>query len=237
MNATQQPNRESFAFLWTFKDAMSDLEDEEKLELYEAITDFAFFDVEPVFNSRVARAVFKSIRINLQRAKDRYDRCKRNGSKGAEYGKLGGRPKKKTEQLETPRITPRITPNETPTKPLNVNVNVNDNDNDNDNGNRVSKRSPRFVAPSLDEVKVFFLQSNYSSDAERFFDYYDANGWTQGKGKPIKNWQAAARNWERRQSEFEPSKRISAQPTIVQSQPLTASDYEEDDEAFHSKNR
>ena len=139
MNATQQPNRESFAFLWTFKDAMSDLEDEEKLELYEAITDFAFFDVEPEFNSRVARAVFKSIRINLQRAKDRYDRCKRNGSKGAEYGKLGGRPKKKIEQIETPRITPSETPSETPKKPLNVNdndnVNVNVNDNANDNAN------------------------------------------------------------------------------------------------------
>lgn len=229
MNATQQPNRESFAFLWTFKDAMSDLEDEEKLELYEAITDFAFFDVEPEFKSRVARAVFKSIRINLQRAKDRYDRCKRNGSKGAEYGKLGGRPKKKVEQP----ITPRITPSETPKKPLNVNDNVNVNVND--NGNSVSKRTRRFVAPSLNEVKTYFLKSNFTSDAERFFDYYDANGWTQGKGKPIKNWQAAARNWERRQSEFEPKAKAVAKPMP---KPTTAADYDEDeDEAFISKNR
>ena len=235
MNATQQPNRESFAFLWTFKDAMSDLEDEEKLELYEAITDFAFFDVEPEFNSRVARAVFKSIRINLQRAKDRYDRCKRNGSKGAEYGKLGGRPKKKIEQIETPRITPSETPSETPKKPLNVNDNDNVNVNVNDNGNRVSNRSTRFVAPSLDEVKTFFSKNNFTSDAERFFDYYDANGWTQGKGKPIKNWQAAARNWERRQREFEPKAKIATTPTPKLP---TAADYDEDeDEAFISKNR
>ena len=34
-------------------------------------------------------------------------------------------------------------------------------------------------------------------DAERFCDYYAANGWIQGKGKPIRDWRAAVRTWER----------------------------------------
>jgi hypothetical protein len=35
-----------------------------------------------------------------------------------------------------------------------------------------------------------------------FFDYYEANGWTQGRNKPIKDWKAAARGWIRRSQQF-----------------------------------
>jgi hypothetical protein len=34
-------------------------------------------------------------------------------------------------------------------------------------------------------------------DAQRFVDFYTANGWHQGRGKPIKDWRAAVRTWER----------------------------------------
>ena len=40
-------------------------------------------------------------------------------------------------------------------------------------------------------------------DAQAFLDHYEANGWVQGKGKPIKNWKAAIRNWNRREPEFD----------------------------------
>ena len=31
-----------------------------------------------------------------------------------------------------------------------------------------------------------------------FFDYYESNGWKQGRGKAIKNWKAPPpRNWQR----------------------------------------
>lgn len=33
--------------------------------------------------------------------------------------------------------------------------------------------------------------------AEKFYNYYMANGWVQGKGKPLKSWQAAfISNWQ-----------------------------------------
>ena len=40
----------------------------------------------------------------------------------------------------------------------------------------------------------------YDVDAEMFIDYYEANGWVQGKGKPIKDWKACIRTWDRNRS-------------------------------------
>lgn len=55
----------------------------------------------------------------------------------------------------------------------------------------------KFSPPTLEEVKAYCSERNNSVDAERFFDYYSANGWVQGKGKPIKDWKACVRTWER----------------------------------------
>lgn len=57
----------------------------------------------------------------------------------------------------------------------------------------------RFSAPSVDEVRAYCVERGNSVDAERFCDYYAANGWVQGKGKPIKDWRATVRTWERRE--------------------------------------
>lgn len=58
----------------------------------------------------------------------------------------------------------------------------------------------RFVPPTLEDVKAYCLERKNSVDAERFFDFYSANGWKQGHGKPIVDWKAAVRTWERQTS-------------------------------------
>lgn len=55
----------------------------------------------------------------------------------------------------------------------------------------------RFVPPTIDEVKAYCVERKSTVDAERFFDFYSANGWVQGRGKPIRDWKAAVRTWER----------------------------------------
>lgn len=56
------------------------------------------------------------------------------------------------------------------------------------------KPSPRFLPPTLDEVADYCAQKNYNIDPEKFFNYYESNGWMVGKNK-MKNWRAAVSNW------------------------------------------
>ena len=59
------------------------------------------------------------------------------------------------------------------------------------------RKNSRFTPPTLEEVKAYCLERNNNVDAEKFVDYYTANGWVQGKGKPVKDWKACIRTWEK----------------------------------------
>lgn len=49
---------------------------------------------------------------------------------------------------------------------------------------------------NLDEVKVFFKEKNIQDvDPFKFYSFYEANGWVQGKNKPIKNWKMCVNTW------------------------------------------
>lgn len=54
----------------------------------------------------------------------------------------------------------------------------------------------RFVPPSVEEVRTYCQERKNNVDAQRFVDYYTANGWHVGKN-PMKDWKAAFRTWER----------------------------------------
>ena len=61
-----------------------------------------------------------------------------------------------------------------------------------DNNKRSTKRKPK----DLKEVKEYFKENNINSiDPDKFYNFYEANGWVQGKNKPIKNWKACVNTW------------------------------------------
>lgn len=58
-----------------------------------------------------------------------------------------------------------------------------------------------FVEPTLEEIKNFILENNYSIDAEMFFYYYESNGWMVGRYK-MKDWKACVRTWEGKEKQY-----------------------------------
>lgn len=55
----------------------------------------------------------------------------------------------------------------------------------------------RFVKPTLEEIKAYCQERRNGISAERFFDYYESNGWKVGGKGAMKDWKAAVRNWEK----------------------------------------
>lgn len=61
-----------------------------------------------------------------------------------------------------------------------------------------NKTLAKFTTPTLQQVTEYCHSRSSSVDPEKFCDYYEANGWVLGNGKPMKSWQAVVRTWERR---------------------------------------
>lgn len=62
-------------------------------------------------------------------------------------------------------------------------------------------RNRRFTPPTVDEVRAYCKERGNGVDPQRFVDYYSSNGWMVGKTK-MKDWKAAVRTWEQRDSKW-----------------------------------
>lgn len=57
-----------------------------------------------------------------------------------------------------------------------------------------------FEPPSVKDVEQYASTEGLSLDASRFCDYYASKGWVIGNS-PMQDWQAAVRNWARREQQ------------------------------------
>lgn len=62
--------------------------------------------------------------------------------------------------------------------------------------------SAGFVPPALEEVESYFAANCLRGSARKFFDYYEANGWTR-QGFPIAKWEPVARSWSDRERGYD----------------------------------
>lgn len=56
----------------------------------------------------------------------------------------------------------------------------------------------RFTPPSLEEVQAYCRERNNKVDAKKFYDYYTAADWYDGKGEKVKSWKQKVITWEGR---------------------------------------
>ena len=79
-------------------------------------------------------------------------------------------------------------------------------ENENIDINSLYKGSSTFRKPTLEEIREYCQSRQNNVDPEQFFNFYEAKGWMIGKSH-MKDWRAAVRTWEQRQSA--PGRRIS----------------------------
>jgi hypothetical protein len=137
-------------------------------------------DENPPCDDLLLTIAFEPIKTQLKRDLRKYDdyidKQKFNGAKG-------GRPKKdETTQITQPFF-------EEPKKADNVNAT------DTATVNDIKVNRDVFIKPSIVELKNYMLEIGMVDVSEKWFDYYESNGWLVGKNK-MKNWKAAVRTWK-----------------------------------------
>lgn len=76
-----------------------------------------------------------------------------------------------------------------------------------------SNRSKKFIKPTIEEIKNYCIYRKNNINAERFFNYYESNGWKVGKN-PMKDWKAAVRTWENNNNNGGNVATDSTQPSV-----------------------
>ena len=196
-------------FYKSFYEAIKEVPKKYRSVIYEAVFEYVFDAQEPSL-SGVPSALWKLIRPQIDASQKRYE----NSKKGAEYGKLGGRPKKIKESDENEK--PLKGYDEKPlkgkkSKTLNVNVNENVNVNDNVNVNvpGVSEQPSSAIdnthtecdsdtqtnRPSNIALARTILEEGYQMDGasiKAFVEYNEERGWKM-------DWKLALKKWAERE--------------------------------------
>ena len=210
--------QESSVFFTSWLEAIEELDEKDQLAAFKAITRYQAYH-EEIEISGAPKAVFMM-------AKPIIDSQFQRRMASVENGKKGGRPKtaQSCEEQEDKADNQGKKPRENLEKPkpnLNVNVNKNLNENKNNQKKNTKKKS---LPPTLDEVIAYCKERNNNVDAKRFFDYYSAGNWKDGKGDPIINWkQKMIAVWEKNQ----PVKQEQKLPTYDTSRNKNMSDEQE----------
>ncbi len=173
-----------FVFYRSFEESISTLGAKSQLLMYKSIVKFALYAERPRFKSGTLTALWELIEPVLKKQQRNFV----NGSKGASYGSLGGAPKGNHNAVKN-------NPQTTPDKDKDI-----DKDIDKDNKKKTTQRTT-FVAPSLSDLEELIRERKYTFNPQKFIDYYTANGWRVGKN-PMKDWRAAASQWQQREREF-----------------------------------
>lgn len=164
--------------------------------LFCCMMNYAFHGEEPNFNDMCnERFIWPVLKRHI-------DQCAAATEKNATNGAKGGRPKNPTKPNETQQNPDK--PNETQANPTEPNKTLQEQEQEHiqeqDKKKSVKeKRSQRsrFTPPTVEEVRAYCQERGNNVDPQKFVDYYESVGWMVGNKKPMKDFKAGVRTWER----------------------------------------
>lgn len=204
-----EKRRTSFILLLEHVHTMEELTDEEFGQFIRAYAAYVENETEPDFTDRSMRMMWKTVKafdeMNVQKYSSTSEARQQAGRKGAEKrwksdskaidansknskchfanSKNSLSVSESESESESESVYKEISPNGDIKKGANAPIPTPEN------------KTDRFHPPDMAEVKAYFAEKGgTNAQAERFFTYYESNGWRVGKN-PMKKWKAAASGW------------------------------------------
>ena len=134
----------------------------------------------------------------LENSRARAEAGRKGGlSRGSAASEAESKAESKTESKRASKAESKRTSEEEEEGEEELGVWINPSDCENEGGG-----GAEFVPPTLEEVESYFAANCLRGSARKFFDYYEANGWTR-QGFPIAKWEPVARSWSDRERGYD----------------------------------
>ena len=208
-----EKRRTSFILLLEHVHTMEELTDEEFGQFIRAYAAYVENKTEPDFTDRSMRMMWKTVKafdeMNVQKYSSTSEARQEAGRKGAEKrwksdGKaIDANSKNSNCHFANSKNSLSVSESESVSESVYKEISPNG---DIKKGADAPTPAPeaktaRFHPPDIAEVKAYFAEKGgTNAQAERFFAYYESNGWRVGKN-PMKKWKAAASGWISRDKE------------------------------------
>jgi hypothetical protein len=166
-------DKKSFLLYCDVIHTIEQLTDEQAGDLFKHILRYVN-DLNPQSDSVITKIAFEPIRQALKRDLDKYESIRKRNSDNA--------------RMRWDATALSGIPNDTKNADRDI---VIGSDIDKD----IKKQRVVFEKPTLLDLKNYMLEIGMADVSEKWFDYYESNGWLVGKNK-MKNWKAAVRTWK-----------------------------------------
>ena len=192
---------DSFTWFEKFGDVCAKLSDEDRKEFVYAIAMYGMYG-EEVDLPYPLDALFASVKDDVDNSKS----ARKSGSKGgrpkvSDNGKRGVSETQKRGVSETQKRGVSEDSGKTETQYNTVQANTNQS-----NTEGVREKRKRFSPPTREECIEFGDSIKMPrGESEKFFDHFTANGWKVSGKTPMRDWNAAMRNWKRNTPAFSAS--------------------------------
>jgi hypothetical protein len=165
--------KKSFLLYCDIIHTVEQLTDEQAGNLFKHILRYVN-DQDPQSDSVITKIAFEPIRQALKRDLEKYESIRKRNSDNA--------------RMRWDATASSGIPNDTKNADIDI---VIDSGIDKD----IKKQKDVFIKPSIVEIKTYMTEIGMADVSEKWFDYYESNGWLVGKNK-MKNWKAAVRTWK-----------------------------------------